>query len=313
MEDPFAGLEDWAKETERKVRREVRPPRPPRPPHARRRFLPVVLALVVAGIVVAVAVPRIRSWLPSGNGASAYATQAVPDGVTVTTTESAKPASPFTGTPAEAYPIAEQGITLPKATAVSGFTASEVDASLHKVRTAMIATRLDQAMLIAHNPKPFLAMVSPGQRDDLAGWFRDAKFSSLATWIYPAVHLDPAERPRVSGRVTYASAKVDGVQTLQITTNFVWVYAFTGPDRPLVTVHDQVRWEFPKPAATVAKDRGMWVADVQGYRFGVDCALAGQGLLAPTPQTAVPSSPPSEPAGNYMHTDHALDIADNCA
>jgi hypothetical protein len=301
--DPFAELQDWAKDTERKyVSR--------RP----RRYLRILLAVVVAGALLAVALPRIRSWLPSGEP-SAYATQAVPSGISVTTTENAKPASPFAGTPAEAYPAGEAGITLPKATAVTGFTAAEVGTSLQKVRRAMIAARLDQAMLIAHNPKPLLAMVSPGQRDSLAGWFRDRRFSSLATWIYPAVHLDPRSRPRVSGRVTYASAKVQGIQTLQITTNFVWVYAFTGTTRPLVTVHDEVRWEFPKPATTVAKDRGLWVAQVDAYQYGIDCALAKQGMLAPTPQTAAlaPTPAPSEADNNYMRTDHALKIPDNCA
>jgi hypothetical protein len=178
----------------------------------------------------------------------------------------------------------------------------------------MIAARLDRTMLIAHNPEPFLAKLAPGQHDELAGWFRDKEFSSLATWIGPTVQLDPNEHPRVSGRLTYASKKVAGVQTLQITTNFVWVYAFTGPDRPLVTVHDQVRWEFPKGATVAPKDRGLRVADARGYRFGVDCALAAQSLLAPTPQTvaSTPEPAPSEAEENYMRTDHALDIADNC-
>jgi hypothetical protein len=312
MDDPFAGLEDWAKETEHKVRREVRPPRPPRPPRSG-RSLRILLAVVVAGIVVAVAFPRIRAWLPQSSP-TAYATQAVPTGITVTTTESAKPASPFAGTPAEAYPVGEKGISLPKATAVSGFTAAEVDASLRKVRAAMIAARLDKAMLIEHNPEPFLAIVTPGQHDELAGWFRDKEFGSLATWIAPTVQLDPNERPRVSGRVTYASKKVAGVQTLQIITNFVWVYAFTGPDRPLVTEHDQVHWEVPKGPTVAPKDRGLRVADVRGYRFGVDCALAAQSLLAPTPPAvaSIPGAAPSEAAENYMHTDHTLDIADNC-
>jgi hypothetical protein len=115
--------------------------------------------------------------------------------------------------------------------------------------------------------------------------------------------------------VTYTSKKVAGVPTLQITTNFVWVYAFTGPDRPLVTVHDEIRWEFPKSAAVVAEDRGLRVAEARSYRFGVDCALAAQGMLAPTPQASAltPEPAPSEPEENYMRPDHALDITDNCA
>jgi hypothetical protein len=308
MGDPFGGLDDRAKETERKARREVRKPR--RPKRDPRDFWGIVLAVVVGGLVLVAVIPHPKSWLPSGDE-----TQAVPSGITVTTTESGKQASPFTGTPAEAYAVGEKGISLPKATAVTGFTATEVGASLRKVRTAMVATRLDQTMLVAHDPKPFIAMLSPGQHDEMAGWFRDTRFDSLATWISPAVHLDPSERPRVSGRVTYASHKVDGIQTLQITTNFVWVYAFTGTDRSLATVHDEVRWEFPKSATTVPEDRGLWVAQVQGYRFGVDCAAAKQGMLAPTPQTELtdPGPGPTEAEENYMRTDHTLDIDDNCS
>lgn len=49
--------------------------------------------------------------------------------------------------------------------------------------------------------------------------------------------------------------------------------------------------------------------------FGVDCSIARQGMLAPTPQSAdlIPGPAPSEAEENYVRTDHTLDIPDNCA
>jgi hypothetical protein len=317
--DPFAGLEDWAKEAERRVRREVRKSRPrearkPRPETPRSwRTLRLAAAFAFAAIVLIVAIPRIRSFMAGGDP-QAYATQAVPSGITVTTTESAKPTSPFAGTPAEAYAVGEKGITLPKATAVTGFTTAEVGTALRKVRSAMITARLDQRMLVGHDPKPLLAMLSPGDRNDVSGFFRDHKATSLATLIHPSAKLDAGERPRVSGRVTYASKKVDNVATLQITANFVWVYAFTGGPRALVTVHDEVRWDVPDPDTIRAEDRGLWVGKLSSYTFGVDCAIHDQGMLAPAgPRIApTPGSGASEPEDNYMRTDHTLDVEDDC-
>jgi hypothetical protein len=111
----------------------------------------------------------------------------------------------------------------------------------------------------------------------------------MATWIDPAVRLDPREEPRVSGKVTYTSTIRDGRRELRITTNFVWVYAFEGTDQPIVVIHDEIQWEFPSTKGLRADDHGMWIGDTKSYaaagadRLGelVEGALQRRSALRP--------------------------------
>jgi hypothetical protein len=308
QQDPFAELENWAKQTERRVRREGRR-------GIVRKVASWGFGAVVVALLVVASIPLVREFRTGPSGAApavTYPTQAVPSGVTVTTSASAKPSDPFEGTPAAAYPKGAAGITLPPAKAVEGFTATQVRDSLQKVHQALVATHLDHAMLVDHKPGTFLAMLAPGQRDDIGGWFRTRDFTTLAVWIDPAVKLDPGQQPRVSGRVTYSSVLVDGRRTLRITTNFIWVYAFTGTEEPIAAAHDEVRWEFSWSPRLRASDHGMVIAKTDGYNAWVDCAAAAKGLLAPTRTQTAPAPTNSESDDEYLRADHSLDIGDNC-
>ncbi|MEV4512139.1 hypothetical protein AB0K00_24610 [Dactylosporangium sp. NPDC049525] len=324
MSDPFDGLEDWAKQAERRAKRADRRRRLRavfRIRSSRARSVLFIASAVAAAVLLAAALPTIRTYLPGGSAYSAdssadsplYPTQAVPSGVSATTTASAAPTDPFEGTPAATYPKGEAGITLPPATAVTGFTAAQVDAALQQVRKALVAARLDQQMLVGHDPAALLALLAPNSAKGIKTWFDGTEFSALATWIDPAAHLDPAEEVRVSGRITFDSAEVDGIQTLRITTNFVWVYAFTGNGRnPLAAEHDETRWDFPATGRLRAADKGMWVGAVKGYMAWIDCAAAGKGLLAPYRSGAGAQPGPTEDPDAYLKADHSLTIADDC-
>ncbi|MCU7724451.1 hypothetical protein ODJ79_12055 [Actinoplanes sp. KI2] len=304
--DPFAQLADWADKTERRVRIG-------RGWNGLARKLPWVLTgLLVTGLV-AVAAPRMLSAWQDGGATGAYPKASVPSGITVTSTQSAAPTDPFTGTPAATYPKGAAGITLPKAAAVTGFTAAQVDADLKAVRRAMIAGRLDATMLTGHGQGRLIAMLAPSQRADVTKWFFDASFMGVATWIDPAVKLDPREQPRVSGRVTYSSVISRGVRTLRVTTNFIWVYAFVFPvEHPLAAVHDEVNWEFPVAANLQPADRGMWVGPTKVYSAWVDCAAAHRGLIAPGRPAATPQPSDTEDPMALLKADHTLDITDGC-
>jgi hypothetical protein len=302
--DPFAQLTDWAEKTERRVK------------GARRRgnflrIVPMVAAGAALVVLLALGLSRVFSPGP-GTADVAYPTASAPDGITVTTSESAAPTDPFAGTPAAVYPKGAAGITMPTAKAVTGFTAAQVDAALNQVRKALIAGRLDDMMLAGHNPSRLIALLAPNQRGPAAKWFNEATFSGVATWIDPAVKLDPHEDPRVSGRVTYKSLVVDGLRTLRVTTNFVWVYAFAGLDHPLAAEHEQVNWEFPATRNLRAGDHGMWVGDSKSYTARVDCAAAARGLLAPTRPGTAPEPTASEDQNALLEADHALEIKDDC-
>jgi hypothetical protein len=292
--DPFAQLSDWAEQTERRVRRG-------QGWRGLARKLPWILAVVLVAGALAMAVPRMFS---AGRPASPQAHR--------TSAPSVVSAGPFDGTPAAAYPRGAAGIALPKAAAVAGFTAAQVDADLKHVRAAMIAGRLDDTMLTGHDPSRLIAMLAPDQRDVVTRWFHGVTFTRVATWIDPAVKLDPVEEPRVSGKVTYSSVISGGLRTLRVTTNFIWVYAFVGPKRPLAAVHDQVDWEFPSTVNLKAGDRGMWVGNTKMYSAWVDCAASYRGLLAPTRPEAAPRPADSEDPMALLRADHTLEIGDDC-
>jgi hypothetical protein len=98
---------------------------------------------------------------------------------------------------------------------------------------------------------------------------------------------------------------------LRVTTNFIWVYAFTGAvDSPLVAVHDQVVWKFPAAANLRPADRGMWIGDTDYYLAWMDCTEAAKGLLAPG--AAVVKATPTEDDNAILRADHTLDIPDDC-
>lgn len=303
--DPFADLAEWAKETERRVRTERR----------RGGLLRKVPMIVMgAGVLLATALIAPQVWSAvSAPKSGSYPTAGVPEGVTATTSRSAAPTDPFAGTPAEKYPLGAAGITLPKATAVTGFTAAQVSADLRKVRKALIAGRLDDTMLTGHDPARLLALLAPNARARVIRSVAAKTAGTFATWIDPAVPLDPRERPRVSGRITYASTVVDGIRTLRVTTNFAWVYAFTGPDHPLAVAHDELRWDFPSTKNLRADDRGMWLGDTKAYTALVDCAADREGLLSPTLNPAAPQPDVTEDPKELLRADHALEIHDDCA
>ncbi|HEY0001188.1 MAG TPA: hypothetical protein VGB74_12095 [Actinoplanes sp.] len=306
--DPFAGLEEWARKTERRVRRETRLLGFRRTrgdaPGRGARYLRLLLAFTVAGVLLAAAIPVLRSWMPASvPQASPASAVSGTETVTVTTLAGPAPADPFVGTPAAGYRAGEAGITLPRAVAVDGFRAGEVETALRRVRAVLIASRLAEGMLVGHEPARFLALLAPGQRAAVEARFRAGSFSTLATWIDPTVSLDMAAPPRVSGRATYTSAVVGGVRTLQVTTNFVWVYAFQAAGRPLAAVHDEIRWDFPSPAGRAAADRGMRVGETRGYLAWADCNAAGRGMVAPSPNRA---------AIELLRADHPIETPDAC-
>lgn len=302
--DPFTELEEWGRKTERRVRQS-------RLRGGLLRRIPLVAVAVAAVVVLALVVPRLWPSVSAARSAG-HPAATVPEGVTATTSRSAAPTGAFAGTPAAGYPVGAAGITLPKATAVPGFTAAQVRTALKSVREALIAGRLDDAMLTGHDPSRLLALLAPNQRDDVGKWFEDSTFDTVATWIDPAVRLDARERPRVSGRVTYASTTVDGIRTLRVTTNFVWVYAFDRADRPLAAAHDEIRWEFPATAHLRADDRGMWIGATKAYTAWVDCAASDRGLLAPTRRAAAPHPTSTEDPDALLEADHSLTIEDEC-
>ncbi|GIE35804.1 hypothetical protein Ait01nite_088490 [Actinoplanes italicus] len=255
-----------------------------------------IVGIAVVAVLVLVAVGHRTGWTwPGTTGEAATASEPVTAAVWLR------------GTPAEAYPLGAAGITLPAATAVPGFSAAEVGSALGKVRAAMIAGRLDQRMLTGHDMTGFLGLLAPAARDQTAKHFTAQQLTSIATRIDPAAKLDPAEQPRVSGRMTVAGTRSDGVDRLQITTNFVWVYAFNAGNPPVAAVHDEILWEVPKAANLRPDDQGLWVRQAESYSAWMDCDAYRKGLLAPGGATPVAGTGADGDPEDVLRADHGFD------
>ncbi len=328
-DDPFHGLEEWARSTERRARRG----------HAWRRLraLPrrvlrrrvgrisrrTVAVVVLLAVLAGAALLNRDRLLNNGATAHAYPTQSHPSGVYATSTATGPAKGPFEDTPAATYPEGEAALTLPAPGDVDGFSSEQVAASLEQVRRALVAGRLDRRMLVDHDPAAFLALLGPNAAASWRSRFNEGTAISVASQLAPQARL-LADPPRVSGRTTYLAAKSEtGQRYLEVVTNYVWVYPLEGPDyRPhgrLLLVHDEVHWRFYHPDDVRPADRGMWIGQGQSYLLNADCEQLAKGLLALdsgstqptlTRPTATPSvSRPEE----YYDPNHSLDTGHSCA
>ena len=303
-DDPVAEIEEWVRKREGSIRRQHRLDK------IRRRIGPatgVLVAVLLAGAGILVV-----SQLAS-RGEQSAADAAVTSGASAGTAPGAS-TGPFAGTPAANYPTGAAGITLPPAKAVRGFSAKQVAAYLAQVRTALIASRLDPRMIDRHDTSGLVKLLAPGSRSFAEKQFGTENGLSLATWIDPRAPLDPGEKPRVSGRVSYESKVQQGIPMLTVTTNFIWVYAFQRSDDPVAAEHAEIVWTFSESRELRAQDRGMYINSIDGYGALVDCRAARRGLLAPTPldEGAAPNPSDSEDPEQLLNVNHSLDIHENC-
>ena len=70
--------------------------------------------------------------------------------------------------------------------------------------------------------------------------------------------------------MTFGPRTEEDVRLLEVKTNFVWVYPFTGDAqgarRPPGDVHDEIAWVFPAEADVDSAYRGMYVDSTQATR-----------------------------------------------
>ncbi|WP_446219091.1 hypothetical protein [Micromonospora sp. IBHARD004] len=248
----------------------------------------------------------------------AYPTISQPPGVSATSTASPPPAAgPFDGTPAAAFPAGAAGITLPPAKRTGDFTAKQVSDGLAKVRAALVTARLDRTFMTAKDPDRLVRQLAPDVQARVRKDFASGAFANYATRLAPGARLAP-EQPRVKGRITYrATRSPHGVRVLEVTTNFVWAYAFRParvvPGDGVVVVHDTLVWELPYPGDVRSRADGLWLADMRSYGANVDCAAFDKGLLnigeASDPEPVVTTT--ADPDSLY-DPDRSLDIPDSC-
>jgi hypothetical protein len=325
-DDPLAQLEEWGRAVEREVSRDrtLRKLSKQQRNKPRRRMPRRLLSAAAVAIVVAAVVAVYVTGNKSSPTPQAYPRAAAPSGVTATSGSTPSPSptasvarTPFDDTPAASWASGASGIANPVAKATGDWSKSAVAADLAKVRSALIASHLDHTLLIKHDPSRVLALLAPATRSYTAKEFRAGRYGVSLVRIAPGAHLATAA-PRVRGRTTYRTTTWAHIPTLEIITNYVWVYPFDGApggDSTVVVVHSEEHWYFPVSSRVQSSDRGMTLYTTDGYWDAMDCAKSEKGLTAPAPADDASGqlgTGDTESPDDYFQPDHSLKIAGSC-
>lgn len=197
---------------------------------------------------------------------------------------------PFAGTPAEQWADGEEGIVAPPG-----------DLVFEQVRQALIASRVDLAMLVDHRPEHFLTMIAPQVRDDIA--------RNLPGWA-----------TRLRAGTTLLGIKVAGRMTLgekngypDVTTDYVFAYAFRPPDpAKLRDQREMIAVSRHQVSFTVTPD-GLWPSGARGFHYSIACGAARDGFLAP--QFTEPFEPGSGMVADdrrYFSADERMPTENTC-
>ncbi|MET7969859.1 hypothetical protein [Micromonospora sp. NPDC005305] len=271
-----------------------------------------LLVLAFFGLLATGGYRAVQRW---ASPPTAYPTISQPAGEQAVSSASPPPAAgAFDGTPAADFPEGAAGITLPAAKRTGPFTEKQVATALAKVRKALVTGRLDRTFITSKDPDRLLRQFAPDARSNLRKDFASDAFATYATRLAPGARITKDE-PRVKGRISYRATKdAQGIRILEITSNFVWAYAFrtTGglPGDGVVVVHDTVVWSVPHPGDVRSGSDGLWIEKADSYGSNIDCAAFDKGLLdVGSPTYGGPEDPDPDAV---FDPDRTLDVPDTC-
>ncbi|SER63358.1 hypothetical protein [Streptomyces qinglanensis] len=138
---------------------------------------------------------------------------------------------PFRGSPAARWANGAAGISVPKAEAVGGTGAAEVERALDRSRDFLVASSLDRGVLRGEHPEKAIALINPHQKD-VQDLLRTA-FRSPSEKNDPLLLFSRFQPSRVDlvgevvktrGRLTYEEGERGA---LQVTADVTFVYPVT--------------------------------------------------------------------------------------
>ncbi|GAA5160918.1 hypothetical protein GCM10023321_44380 [Pseudonocardia eucalypti] len=219
--------------------------------------------------------------------------------------------NPFQATPAEFFAVGAEGIVLPEARAVDGWSTREVADALDKVKRALAASYLDPQLLKSHDPAAVLGLLAPDSVETVRTRLEEGGYGTALIRVGRDASL--AGTPRVSGKLTYRQVDWNGRPALDVTSNYVFAYAFDQP-RGVVVVHAETHWMFPKGADIRPSSRGMYLGRTTGYWHGMDCALAARGFTGPAGggQDAAAQYQPGDAQDAYFDPTQPVGVASAC-
>ncbi|GGS42064.1 MULTISPECIES: hypothetical protein [Actinokineospora] len=237
-----------------------------------------VLVAIVAVLMLLVGVGMFDSERPGAERPSTG-----PSGAVAQTLD---PTAPFAGTPAAAWTDGADGVTVPDAMQVGEFSAEEVAEATALVRRAIIASRIDRAMLVGHDPSGYLTLLAEDARKQLAPLFgtgQEPQAQALVSLIAPDTPL-LAVAPKVTGAMTVSAG---GTGELVIHTNYLFAYAFESdeptadPMDAIVLVRAEVDYIMRKGPRWSEGSKGLWYGHVGGFGYSIACDWYKKGFLAP--------------------------------
>jgi hypothetical protein len=230
-----------------------------------RRVVPIVLLVMLAACGAPPSVPTAKVVAGGGPSNGMHAPGAV---------------DPFRGTPAEKFAVGEAGIVVPPTPVVAGATPQQVAGALATVRQVLVASYVDDRLLVHHDPTAVVALFAPDDRDVVRTDIARGTNGTVFVQFGPGATL--AAPPRLDGDLSVSFAEVDGVPDVVVVSNYVVAYAFEGAGS-LVLVRSQTHWLFARPSVVTPGSTGMFLGDDTGFWQGMDCTASGRGLTEPAP------------------------------
>ena len=232
----------------------------------------MVLAVVVLACVAGAVVAIIKVAKHSPNAAfgdntpvTKGATPALPTPAAASSLPSPTVAAPFLGTPAQSYADGAAGIVIPHARAVGSYSAAEVAAAYRETRGLLIAANLSPPTLAGGAPNAFASMLIRQQRSFFVDRLNHIGLShgiqkSTRTWVTsfaPGTTQLVGDVIKVHGTMRATAGKNGSYSVLQITGDYLFVYAVERPDQPstLMRVVVRYRWMMILPRTTIRAAR----------------------------------------------------------
>lgn len=229
---------------------------------------------------------------------------------------------PFAGTPAAGWVDGADGIAVPPARPVGGYSSAEVADALARTKEVLTVAHLGQAMLIGHNPTAYVALLAPnarGQERASIGGGADPDEGGEVTLFAPGFHLLPVP-VKVNGSMTVTT---DAHGQLVVHANYVFAYPFAPTDSTVITQSWQlVAVQHVAEDVTLIAgahyargDRGLWVTASRSYYESIACGAARRGYLAPAysepRHDQVPTTAGGDP-NQYYDPNHPLNVSTTC-
>ncbi|MEU4534637.1 hypothetical protein AB0G15_07210 [Streptosporangium sp. NPDC023825] len=151
--------------------------------------------------------------------------------------ESGKP-SPFDGSPAQGYADGAKGLVMPPARAVGGLSRKEVSAAMRHARSLLVASHLDEKVLMGGRPEKLIRLLDPEQRTPFVKGLkspgRKGAYHSRqwVTSLAPGSAELVTRTVKVDGETRLSAFRENGLRGVRVKVNYLFVYAVRRPGRP---------------------------------------------------------------------------------